>query len=198
MSTWKKILYYVLNCTWGIIMTLIGAIGTLALAITGHKVKRHAGCFYTNVGHAWGGMEAGMFFFTDDSDSASVKNHEFGHSLQNCLWGPLLPFIVCIPSATRYWLRENPNKKSKQLFANIYYVIAEVIGLITLGVSILKMITPLIVISAIWVIYFSIIYLWMTKIEIPKYDEGKVAYDDIWFEKQATNWGDKVAPTWDK
>ena len=32
--------------------------------------------------------------------------HECGHGIQNCIWGPLMIFVVCIPSATRYWYRE--------------------------------------------------------------------------------------------
>lgn len=198
MTRTKKIIYYILNCTWGIIMTVIGALGTAALAITGHKVNRHAGCFYTNVGRSWGGMEAGMFFFTDSRDSESTKNHEFGHSLQNCLWGPLFPFVVCIPSATRYWLRENPTKKSKHMFSIIYYAVTMLIGITTLVISIISSLTALSVIAALWIIYFSIIFLWLMHREIPLYDYGKVAYDSIWFEGQATTWGTKVAPTWDK
>lgn len=32
--------------------------------------------------------------------------HEAGHGLQNIVWGFLFPFVVCIPSAIRYWYRE--------------------------------------------------------------------------------------------
>ena len=100
----NKFFYYFLSCTWGIVMTLIGAIITFFLVCTGHKVHRHAGGFYTEVGYGWGGLELGLFFLCGRSSSKHLKDHEFGHSLQNCIWGPLFPFIIAIPSAIRYWL----------------------------------------------------------------------------------------------
>ena len=36
----------------------------------------------------------------------SVVPHEYGHSIQNLWWGWLMPFVICIPSAVRYWYRE--------------------------------------------------------------------------------------------
>lgn len=48
----------------------------------------------------------GTMFLTDNYDNESVKKHEFGHTFQNCLLGPLFPFLVAIPSATRYWIQE--------------------------------------------------------------------------------------------
>ena len=112
----SKPLYYILNCTWGFLMTAVGAVVALALIVAGYKPKRHSGAIYFNVGKSWGGAELGLFFLTDEHDDRSVKNHEFGHSLQNCLWGPLMPFVVCLPSAARYWVREFKSRKLKENF----------------------------------------------------------------------------------
>lgn len=35
-----------------------------------------------------------------------IKQHEAGHGVQNIMFGPLMPFLVSIPSAIRYWHRE--------------------------------------------------------------------------------------------
>lgn len=107
----NKALYYILSLTWGLPLTLIGAIVAVCLMATGHKPKRWGGCIYFNVGKNWGGLELGLFFLTDSRDSERTKNHEFGHSIQNCKYGVLMPFIVCIPSATRYWCREWMQRK---------------------------------------------------------------------------------------
>ena len=101
----KKFLFYVLNLTWGLPMTFIGALVALILLIAGHKPKRHGGCIYFAVGKSWGGLELGLFFLTDKHEALHTRNHEFGHALQNCLWGPLMPFVISIPSAVRYWWR---------------------------------------------------------------------------------------------
>ena len=41
------------------------------------------------------------------------------------------------------------------------------------------------------VAYAMIIQTWLLHIEIPKYDEGYVEYDAVWFEKNATDTGFK-------
>ena len=104
----KKILsytvYWILQCTWGIIMTFIGAVAALGLIITGHKPKHMGPTVYFEVGEGWGGMELGGFFLCSKNSSMHTKYHECGHGIQNIIWGPLMPFVVCIPSAARYWL----------------------------------------------------------------------------------------------
>ena len=101
----NKRLYYFLNLTWGLPLTLIGAAAALVLMLAGQKPKRHGGCLYFNVGKNWGGLELGLFFLTDDSDSEYLKNHEFGHSIQNAWLGIFTPFVIWIPSIIRYWYR---------------------------------------------------------------------------------------------
>lgn len=101
-----KSLYYFLNLTWGVIMTFIGGVAVIVLLILGKKPKRYHGAIYFEVGKGWGGVELGLFFVCAENSGESVKSHEFGHSLQNCIYGPLMPFLVSIPSAIRYWYRE--------------------------------------------------------------------------------------------
>lgn len=99
-------LFYLLNCSWGIIMTAIGAIVTLILIILGYKPKKHMYCIYTELPGDWGGLELGLFFITSRNPSLHIKNHEHGHAIQNAIFGPIFPFLIGIPSAIRYWYRE--------------------------------------------------------------------------------------------
>ena len=102
----NKTLFYLLSCTWGIIMTLIGCIvGTILLA-AGCKPKKWGHCYYFEIGSGWGGLELGPIFLVSKTASEHTKNHELGHGFQNCWFGPLMPFIVSVPSAIRYWYRE--------------------------------------------------------------------------------------------
>lgn len=98
--------FYTLNLTWGILLNLVGFIVALVLLCTGAKPKKHGGCIYFNIGKNWGGVNLGLVFITDSDDDDDTKNHEFGHAIQNAKYGLLMPFIVSIPSATRYWYRE--------------------------------------------------------------------------------------------
>lgn len=86
-------------------MTLIGLIVAAVLMICGKKPRRWGGCIFFSVGRNWGGVELGLVFLIDDMELVSTKNHEFGHSIQNCYWGFLFPFVIAIPSAVRYWYR---------------------------------------------------------------------------------------------
>ena len=53
---------------------------------------------------SFGGLNLGMFFIIGKGNQASAA-HEYGHSLQNLTWGLLMPFVIAIPSAVRYWYR---------------------------------------------------------------------------------------------
>lgn len=109
--------FYTLSWTWGLLMTLIGAIVCSVILIYGkvkgknYKLKRHGWCYYISVGKNWGGLELGMFFLCDSRESLATMWHEHGHGIQNCYWGLLTPFVISIPSAIRYWIRRDMQKK---------------------------------------------------------------------------------------
>ena len=98
--------YILLSLTWGLPLTAFGAILMLILICCGKKPKRFCYCWYIEVGELWGGLELGLFFLKDKRGSLSVMKHEQGHGLQNIVWGFLMPFVITIPSAIRYWYRK--------------------------------------------------------------------------------------------
>ncbi len=107
----KGILFWLTSCTWGVIMTLIGAIVALALLVTGHKPHRFHYFVYFEIGEGWGGFELGGFFIVSRGVGLSTKQHEAGHGLQNIMLGVFMPFVVSIPSAIRYWVRREKEKR---------------------------------------------------------------------------------------
>lgn len=103
----KKHIFYILSFTWGLPITLVGCIIALALNMMGHKPNGKYGyCWVFKVGNNWGGASFGPIMITGQTVYKSVQKHEHGHAIQNCWFGPLMPFIVSIPSAIRYWYRE--------------------------------------------------------------------------------------------
>lgn len=185
----KKALFYVLSFTWGLPMTLIGLVVSLVLLIAGYKPKKHGWCYYFEVGVGWGGLELGVIFLTSETSSKSTRNHEHGHALQNCIWGPLFPFVVSIPSAIRYWLRECKDKKRKELFATVLCSVLLCIAASLLIVSFVAETVWLIIVASMFILCFAVIYAWLMCKEIPLYDNGFVPYDSVWFEGQASKWG---------
>lgn len=101
----NKFLFYLISFTWGLPMTLVGCIVSIVLLATGHKPKKWGYCYYFEVGNGWGGLELGPIFLTSKNPSSHTKSHEHGHALHNCYFGPLMPFVVSLPSAVRYWYR---------------------------------------------------------------------------------------------
>jgi hypothetical protein len=187
-------IYWLLQCTWGIIMTLIGGVAALVVMALGYKPRTLGPNVYFVIGHNWGGVNFGPFFFCCEEADAHTLYHEAGHGLQNIMWGPLFPFIIAIPSVVRYWVRLMPTRLKKGLFNAFFLLISFVVltGLIlltgpwlhlhwlTIGLEFLRG-------------YFLLVSLWLTLFEIPKYDCCVVPeYDSIWFEGQATKLGTKV------
>lgn len=105
MRKLKGVLFWLASCTWGIVLTFIGALVALALLVTGHKPHRFHYLVYFEVGNGWGGFEIGGFFVVSKDAGLSTKQHEAGHGLQNIMLGVFMPFLVSIPSAVRYWWR---------------------------------------------------------------------------------------------
>lgn len=99
--------FYLLSCTWGAVTTAVGILIFFVLFLTGHKPKRWGYSYYFEVGKKpWGGASWGFVFLKDRSRGNSrLKNHEFGHALQNCAFGPFMLILVSLPSTLRYWAR---------------------------------------------------------------------------------------------
>jgi hypothetical protein len=101
----NKNLYYFLSWTWGLPLNLIGHFVASVLLLLGYKPHKWGGCHYFIVGENWGGVSIGSIVIVAKNHNESTLNHEFGHSIQNCFFGFLCPFVVSIPSAVRYWYR---------------------------------------------------------------------------------------------
>lgn len=187
----KTALYWIVSCTWGIIMTLIGAIAALVLVMAGKKPKVFHYNVYFEVGRAWGGVNFGAFFFVGSGSALSLKQHEAGHGLQNILLGPLMPFVVAIPSAFRCVLRDC-TFTGKKIVAGVVTALVAAVGLAGAILGFLHGLTALGVAGLLMALYAGIIALWAFRREIPQYAGGAyVDYDAVWFEGCATRWGQK-------
>lgn len=193
MKVLKTISFWLIQCTWGFIMTFIGAIVTLGFIIAGKKPQHIGPVVYIQTGKSWGGINFGGFFFCSKDLNTNTKYHECGHAIQNMIWGPLFPFVIGLPSLIRCLLRSNSDHLSKSLF-NLYYLLTTLIvttGLACIAGAWLHIKWLTIVIES-FRLYFLLLSIWMSALEIPKYDKGYVDYDSIWFEGQATKWGNKI------
>ena len=188
--------YWLVSLTWGSIMTLLGAVIALALLLTGHRPGRLGPNVYFEVGRGWGGMEYGAFFFVERSAARETVLHEAGHGIQNLLLGPLMPFVVCIPSALRYWMRNCKTLAGKRVFTGAVCLILALLGAAGLTAAALLGLSggvwALFGLGLFLVLYAAALGVWMQACEIPKYRHAAyVPYDGIWFEASATRLGEQ-------
>lgn len=184
--------YWLIQSTWGFIMTFIGACVALGLIIFGYKPKTLGPNVYFEVGQNWGGVNFGPFFVCCKNSTEHTKYHESGHGLQNLIWGPFMPFIICLPSMARYWLYQFNNRLQRDI-----YVISLLFGslaIFTLFAWLVTFtgITVLVVACEILRLYFMFLVIWLNIFQMPQFDEGRPPYDSVWFEGQASKWGIKI------
>lgn len=194
----KKILsyvvYWLLQCTWGIVMTFIGAVVALILLISGHKPKTLGPAVYFEIGAGWGGLSLGGFFFCGQDSLMSTKYHECGHGIQNIIWGPLMPLAVIIPSAARYWLYNFKTPLTRAAYVACLMIAA--VLLTTAGACIFAVIGGfklIVILFELIRLYFLSLVIWLNVFQLPQFYNGnRPDYDEVWFEKQASDWGKKM------
>ena len=114
MKVLKGIGYWLLSLTWGCLFTIPGLLVLLFFVVfTRCKVHKNGYGFIIEVGGNWGGYSLGPVslcgrYSQENGPCYDVgwyeytRRHEFGHSLQNIMFGPFMLFLVEIPSIIRY------------------------------------------------------------------------------------------------
>ena len=95
------ILYYLLQWTWGIVQNIVG----LAFFLVNIRKKhyRFNGAVVTEWNYPRGSLGMGMFIFVSVSKKSpdairKVALHEYGHTLQSIILGPLYLIVIGLPS----------------------------------------------------------------------------------------------------
>ena len=92
----KRVLFIILQCTWGILPTLVGLFFFIKLRDFPHKTYR--GCIDTRW-NTRSGLSLGLFIFTPNDeieDAKKIRVHEYGHCIQSVVLGPLFVVIGII------------------------------------------------------------------------------------------------------
>lgn len=101
--------YWLLHMTWGIITFIPGLFTFIVFLILKSDIKtfKYSVVVSTDLMHGCG-FSLGPFIFVakDCENSIDTLSHEHGHGIQTLFFGPLMIFIVSIPSAIRFWFRD--------------------------------------------------------------------------------------------
>lgn len=85
----RRFLFILLQCTWGIVQTLIGAVFFVRMIRCPHSI------YHGSVDTRWNmrsGLSLGLFIFTPNDgipDAEKIRVHEYGHCVQSMVLGPL-------------------------------------------------------------------------------------------------------------
>lgn len=103
------ILFYIVQFTWGLPQNLLG----LFLLIKYRKCKKeyyHGSIIIYHNGN-WGGVSTGIFIVINGNRGENwiydAKIHEYGHTVQSLILGPLFTFVIGIPSSL--WRQKTKN-----------------------------------------------------------------------------------------
>lgn len=98
----NKFWYYLISFTWGALMSIPGFFGFLLMQVLGHEPMPYSNGYYFLLPGNFGGISLGPYAFVSEKN---LLPHEYGHSIQNCIFGPFFLMFVGIPSFVRYWYR---------------------------------------------------------------------------------------------
>ena len=110
--------FWKLSWSWGIIMTCVGKLVFMILEALGYKAQRNQYGYYIEIGEGWGGAGMGPYCICSKNPSRHTLNHEFGHAVQNCYFGPL-QILISIASGVRYQYREYLVRKKGMKYSDL-------------------------------------------------------------------------------
>ncbi len=110
----KRILYILLQCTWGLPQTLAGAV--LFLVFLRSRHFRYRGAVATQWPLA-GGVSLGLFIFVSYE---SLCYHEYGHTLQSLMLGPLYLPVVGLPSLVWAALYKRSRRARRHAYTSVF------------------------------------------------------------------------------
>lgn len=97
---WPKILFYLLQFTWGLPVNLIGLIAYLCCR-NRFPSKKFCNSVVTYLPGNRGGLSLGIFLFLSvhsEGEGRGLCAHEYGHTIQCLFLGPLYWVVIAVPS----------------------------------------------------------------------------------------------------
>ena len=91
----KAFLYVLCQWTWGILQTLLG----FAVFLVCVRDRHYS--YHDAVVTEWkstSGLSLGMFVFVPRDTSSRLLRHEYGHTIQSLILGPLYLLVIGVPS----------------------------------------------------------------------------------------------------
>ena len=101
-----KYLYAFIQITWGFLQSFLG----LLVYSIYHKSTHHL--YHGSIVTRWprsDGLSLGLFIFVPINANKFIYKHEYGHTIQSLIFGPLYLIIIGIPSFIWSKLKKDKN-----------------------------------------------------------------------------------------
>lgn len=104
MDKVRYLLYILIQCTWGAMQTLLGLILFIRFKNCEHSF--YHGCIKTDYNSSYS-VSLGVFIFVSNKyeheESKRITLHEYGHTIQSLILGPL--YLIVIGLTSFAWCR---------------------------------------------------------------------------------------------
>ena len=119
MKIFRSILFYLWQFTFGIVQNIIGLAMFVFYKTKGAESELYHNAVITYIDKKnFGGVSLGIFIFINKNRTGDVRHdmkiHEYGHTVQTMILGPLWLFIIAIPSTiwcnTPYFIKLRKEK----------------------------------------------------------------------------------------
>lgn len=116
---WPRVLFYLLQFTWGLSVNLVGLL--LFLCRRGYgRGERFCNSIVTPLPGAGGGFSLGIFIFLGKDVRRDLRAHEYGHTIQCLFLGPLYWIVIALPSVIWFLFFENYRRKHRVPYDALY------------------------------------------------------------------------------
>ena len=125
-NTILDFLFYLVQWTWGLPVNLVGAIAFLICTkIKGRRWQKFGYSYIVYLPWNQGGLSLGLFIFMKDQHKSkkwtyNTRIHEYGHTCQCLLLGPLYYIVIALPSAIWCNFFEGYRKKNNVSYYKVY------------------------------------------------------------------------------
>lgn len=110
-----------IQLSWGILQSLLGFGLFIKYRKCAHEIYKGSVVTYTSGG--FGGISLGLFIFVNRAKDAewtkSTRAHEYGHTFQSLILGPLYLLVIGLPSF--YWCNSRKMKEKRKTESLSYY-----------------------------------------------------------------------------
>lgn len=130
------VVYWLIQLTWGALLTIPGLLitGFIILFLKG-KPHKNGFSYIVEIGGNWGGLEIGAVALCGSYSQKDgpcynpewfehTRKHEFGHTVQQLIFGPFQIFIG-IASAIRYWYdrleKKHKSERGPEWYDSIWF-----------------------------------------------------------------------------